>query len=268
MIVWKYNDIRNEVRPLDKQQILSCALDIGEQMLISGAEVSRVELAIRMICTAYGCQRADVFIITSSMILTVEDPDGSHATQTRRLNGTATDLTKLHRLNALSRRICAETPSYADVRGQLDAICREKPYSAWLQMLAGGIIAFSFTVFFGGSWIDGLVAGFLGICLRGLAHLLQRTAANQIIVNVIASFCLSLGAIGLVRLGLGQDANKILIGNIMILIPGIALTNSLRDLISGDIMTGLLRFLDAILVAAAIAAGYILAAQLMGGVLS
>ena len=69
------------------------------------------------------------------------------------------------------------------------------------------------------------------------------------------------------RNGLGSNVNKIIIGNIMLLIPGIALTNSLRDMISGDIMSGMLRFLDAVLVAAAIAAGYILAGQLLGGVL-
>lgn len=250
---------------MDQQQILSCALDIGEQMLISGAEVSRVELAISMICKAYGCRRVDVFIITTSMLLTVEDSLGNHATQTRRITGTAIDLTKLHRLNALSRRICAEMPCYGDVQGQLKAICEEKPYSLWLQVLASGLIAFAFTVFFGGSWIDGGVAVLLGMGLRLMTRLLQKAAANQIIVNVIASFALSTSAIALVQWGLGQDANNILIGNIMLLIPGIALTNSLRDLISGDIMTGILRFLDAVLVAAAIAAGYILAAGLLGG---
>lgn len=252
---------------MDQQQLLACALDIGEQMLLAGAEVSRVELAISMICKAYGCRRADVFIITSSMMLTVEGPEGTFGTQTRRITGTATDLNKLHKLNALSRRICAQTPCYGDVQGQLQAICREKPYPVWLQVLASGLIAFAFTVFFGGSWLDGLVAAPLGMGLRLLISLLQKAAANQIIVNVLASFALSLCTILLVRWGVGQDVNKILIGNIMLLIPGIALTNSLRDLIGGDIMTGLLRFLDAVLVAAAIAAGYILAASLLGGVL-
>ena len=250
---------------MDQQQILSCALDIGEQMLISGAEVSRVELAVRMICTAYGCRRADVFTITSSMVLTVEGPDGNHATQTRRITGTSTDLTKLHRLNALSRRICAETPNFQDVQAALKDICSQQPYALWIQVLAGGLIAFAFALFFGGSWYDGAVAGVLGMGLRLLTWLLQKSAANQIIVNMIASFVLSVGAITLVRCGFGHDVNKILIGNIMLLIPGIALTNSLRDLISGDIMTGILRFLDAVLVAAAIAAGYILAANLLGG---
>ena len=77
----------------------------------------------------------------------------------------------------------------------------------------------------------------------------------------------SAAAITATNLGLGHDPNEIIIGNIMLLIPGIALTNSLRDMISGDIISGLLRFLDAILVAVAIAAGYILAARLLGGAL-
>ena len=90
---------------------------------------------------------------------------------------------------------------------------------------------------------------------------------NQILINVVATFLVSSSAILSVRAGIGTDANEIIIGNIMLLIPGIALTNSLRDMISGDIISGLLRFLDAILVAAAIAAGYIMSAQFLGGAL-
>ena len=250
---------------MDREQLLSAALDIGEQMLISGAEVGRVEAAIRYICTAYGCRRTDVFTITSSIVLSVEDGEGIHGTQTRRITGTHTDLTRLHRLNDLSRRICRERPDYETVRSQLAAIEATKTFPLWLEVLASGLIGFSFAVFFGGCWIDGLVAALLGCGLRLTTWLLQKAAMNAIFTNVVASFLLSLCAIWLVRHGIGMDANKIIIGNIMLLIPGIALTNSLRDMISGDIMTGLLRFLDAVLVAAAIAAGYILAAQLLGG---
>lgn len=247
------------------EQLLTCALDIGEQMLISGAEVGRVETAIRYICTAYGCSRTDVFTITSSIVVSVEAADGSRATQTRRITGTHTDLTRLHRLNSLSREICTNTPDYEYVRTRLQEICTKPAFPLWLEALASALIGCSFAIFFGGSFIDGLVAAVLGFGLRWTTWLLQRAAMNQIFVNVVASFLLSLSAILLVRNGLGQDVNKIIIGNIMLLIPGIALTNSLRDMISGDIMTGLLRFLDAVLVAAAIAAGYILAAQLLGG---
>ena len=98
-----------------------------------------------------------------------------------------------------------------------------------------------------------------------ITQALQAARMNQILVNVVATFLVSFTAIVAVRNGIGHDANKIIIGNIMLLIPGIALTNSIRDMISGDIMSGMLRFFDAILVAAAIAAGYILAAQMLGG---
>ena len=250
---------------MTREQLLSTALDIGEQMLTSGAEVGRVESAIRYICTAYGCRRADVFTITSSIVLSVEDAEGIHGTQTRRIIGTKTDLTRLHRLNDLSRRICREKPDYETVQAELHTIGNTGTYPLWLETLSSGLIGCAFAIFFGGSFFDGLVAALLGCGLRLVTWLLQKASMNAIFTNVVASFLLSLSAILLVRLGLGSDANKIIIGNIMLLIPGIALTNSLRDMISGDIMTGLLRFLDAVLVAAAIAAGYILAAQLLGG---
>ena len=250
---------------MNTEQLLCCALDIGEQMLVSGAEVGRVEAAVRYICAAYGCTRTDVFTITSSIVVSVEDSSGNHGTQTRRITGTRTDLMKLHKLNALSRRICAETPDWEFVQAQIKEICSQPTYPFWLEVLASGLIGGAFAVFFGGSWIDGLVAVALGMGVRCSTGLLQKAAMNQIFINVVTAFLLSVAAILLVRGGDGRDANKIIIGNIMLLIPGIALTNSLRDMISGDIMTGMLRFLDAVLVAAAIAAGYILAAQLLGG---
>ena len=250
---------------MNTQQLLSCALDIGEQMLVSGAEVGRVEAAIRFICSAYGCSRTDVFTITSSIVVTVTYPDGTGGTQTRRITGSRTDLTKLHRLNDLSREICTNKPDYEYVRERIKKICAWKPYPLWLEALGSALIAFSFAVFFGGSWWDGLVASVLGLGMRDGTWLLQKAELNQIFINVVASFFLSVATILLVRGGFGDDPNKIIIGNIMLLIPGIALTNSLRDMISGDIMTGMLRFFDAVLVAAAIAGGYILAAHMLGG---
>lgn len=249
------------------EQVLTCALDIGEHMLISGAEVGRVETAIRYMCTAYGCKRTDVFTITSSIVVSVTDWEDNPATQTRRITGTQTNLTRLHKLNALSREICATRPEYDAVQQKLQAICQEKRFPLWMEALASALLAFAFAIFFGGSLSDGLLASILCFGLRFLVWLLQKAEMNAIFVNAVAACLLSLVAIPLGRLGLCQDVNKVIIGNIMLLIPGIALTNSLRDMISGDIMTGMLRFFDAVLGAAAIAAGYILAAQVLGGVL-
>ena len=252
---------------MEPEQLLTCALDIGEKMLISGAEIGRVEESVRLICSAYGCVRTDVFTITSSIVVSIEDKNRKFYTQSRRITGSSTDLTRLDKLNALSRSICKDTPGWEHVQRQLEIIDAVKPYPLWAQVASSAMIGGAFAIFFGGSLADGAVAAVLGAFLRLLTWLLQKANINQILVNVTAAFLLSSAAILAVRFGFGHDATEIIIGNIMLLIPGIALTNSLRDMISGDIISGLLRFLDAILVAAAIAAGYILAAQLLGGTL-
>jgi uncharacterized membrane protein YjjP (DUF1212 family) len=247
------------------EQLLTCALDIGEQMLVSGAEIGRVEDSIRHICSAYGCGRTDVFTITSSIVVSIEDANRNFYTQTRRITATKTDLTRLDKLNALTRRICATKPGYDRVQAELSDICSGKTYPLWFEALASALIAGSFAVFFGGSWMDGLVSAILGLALRYITWILQKARLNQIFTNVVASFLLCFSSIALTRAGIGDNVNMIIIGGFMLLIPGIALTNSLRDMISGDIMSGMLRFFDAVLVAAAIAAGFILAASLLGG---
>lgn len=250
---------------MDAEQLISCTLDIGEQMLLSGAEIGRVEDSMRLICTAYGCTRVDAFTITSSIVVSLITGDGKHITQTRRINAGKTDLTKVHRLNDLSRKICTEKPDYDFVEQRLSEICEAKTYPLWFEALASALIAGAFTLFFGGDFFDGIAACLLGLCCRYLTHIMERAGMNQVFVNVAATFVLCLLSSGMTRIGIGHDPDKMMIGTIMLLIPGIALTNSVRDLISGDIMSGLLRFFNSLLVAAAIAAGYIVAGNILGG---
>ena len=91
-------------------------LDIGQYMLQSGGEVSRVEDSIRRLCLAFGAERADVFTITSSIVVTIYSPAFGALTQTRRVSGQQYDLNRLEKLNQLSRRICAEHLSLEETR--------------------------------------------------------------------------------------------------------------------------------------------------------
>jgi uncharacterized membrane protein YjjP (DUF1212 family) len=68
-------------------------------------------------------------------------------------------------------------------------------------------------------------------------------------------------------IGLGHHVEMIMIGNIMLLIPGVLMTNSFRDFISGDMISGLLHFSEAIITAICIAAGFIFSKILLGGIL-
>lgn len=251
---------------MDFSHVLSCALDIGEHMLVSGAEVYRVEDCIRRICVAYGATDVDVFTITSSIVVTVEPPGNQRLTQTRRIEGYATNLDRVDRLNNLSRKMCRERMEYEQFRKEFAEIMDAERYPNWVEAVFYFVVAASFTVFFGGSWRDSLVSGLIALVLKGGLVLIQAVSFNHVLSNLIESFLLSVLAFFAVRLGLADAVDMIVIGNIMLLIPGIALTNSLRDMISGDTMAGMLRFMEACILALAIAAGYILASMVMGGV--
>ena len=75
----------------------------------------------------------------------------------------------------------------------------------------------------------------------------------------------SLICFALKSLGLVTTIDFIIISNIMTLIPGIGLTNSLRDLFVGDSISGVLRLIEAAILALAIACGYIVVSFIFGG---
>ena len=93
----------NPISCFEAEKVMEKALDIGEAMLCSGAEILRVEDTIMRICLAYGDGIVDVFTILSLIILSWHTTDDKNYTQTRRIYSYSTNLKKLEELNALSR---------------------------------------------------------------------------------------------------------------------------------------------------------------------
>lgn len=246
------------------ETLLHCVMDIGEQMLCSGAEVHRVEESIRRMCGALGAVRVDVFIITSSMVVTVFTDEEHSCTQTRRIMTATTDFERLHHLNALCRRICERSITAAEIREELARIEQRKTYPLWLECAAYACIAGAFTLFFGGSAVEMAVSLVIGLAVRLGMMLPDKLISNKIFTKFFSAVLATVLAFSAVRLGFITDVDKIIIGNIMTLIPGIGMTNALRDLFTGDSIAGLLRSIEAVLTAGAIAAGYFLVAALGG----
>ncbi|MCI2048021.1 MAG: threonine/serine exporter family protein [Faecalibacterium sp.] len=241
---------------------LCVAMDLGERLLVCGAEVSRVEDTITRICRAYGAARIDVFTITSSIVVTAFSAQGAPVTQTRRVGGPAFDLTALAELNALSRRLCAQHLDAAEVSAELARIDALPHYGFGQLLLIYALISGSFSLFFGGDAREALVAAAIGMLLKTMQSGLARLEVNPLISVLLCSVAGGFGAYGAVALGLAAGAGSISIGNVMLLIPGIALTNSIRDMFSGDTISGLLRFSEALISSAAIAWGFAIPAAL------
>lgn len=247
------------------EKLLDCVMELGEQMLISGAEVHRVEDSLRRIFKAYGTKRTDVFIITSSMVVTIHTGDGAVLTQTRRITETATDFEKLHRLNELSRNICRSQVSPEEIRKQLDEIAAGKTYPLWLEFLCYAILSGIFAMFFGGGMAEAAVASVIGALVRLMLLFCDRTIKNRIFAKFMSSLMATALAFLAMRLAVIPGVDNVIIGAIMTLLPGIGLTTALKDLFVGDSIAGLLRTIEACITALAIAAGYFSIAFLAGG---
>lgn len=241
--------------------LVAAALDLGEQLLICGGEVSRVEDTMIRLLHAYGAESVDAFTITSSIVLTAYFPGKGSVTQTRRISSNQFNLTALEALNDLSRRACALRMGPEDLRRELERINGLPTYAFWQICGIWALISGSFSLFFGGAWIDGLVAAGIGVILCVAQAMLLRLEVNRYFSTVLCSVLGGLLSNFVFSATLAVNPAMINIGIIMLLIPGIALTNAIRDIFSGDTISGVLRSSEALVISVAIAWGFAVTAS-------
>lgn len=243
--------------------LLSSILKILKMMTESGAEIYRIEESANLIFKAYGFKDVDVYATTSNIIISVETQDNVIKTHTRRIDKIATDIEKIDRLNSLVRDITANTPEYGYIENEIEKIEGIKKYPAWVNIAFYGVIAGAFYCFFGGRTLfEFIVSLAIGLCTGVLNTLFDKLEFNKILSKFLLCFVASIIAITLQKLTVVSHLEYIMIANIMTLIPGIGLTNSLRDLFVGDNISGVLRLIEAGLSALAIACGYVAASSL------
>ncbi len=249
----------------EEEALLACILDMGELLLTSGAEVMRVEDTISRLCHVYRFAKYDVFTITSSIVLTVRTPGGRTLTQTRRIRARDTDLGRVELVNALSRQLCAKPVPLEQFQEAVSRLRQAGTYSTAVRRIMYILISAAFSIFFGGTLGDALAGALTGLVLFEVLQLCAPVRLNGTLQCILASFVTGIAAVLLYNLGLGQNPDKIIIGNIMLLIPGIAFTTALRDIINGDTLSGLLGLCEAILRALAVAIGFAAVLLLTGG---
>lgn len=240
---------------MDTNRILYIAAFAGEIMLQSGAETYRVEETILRICISYGLKNADSFVIPTGIIISVTDTHGNIISKVIRVNMRTVDLDKISQVNDLSRRICTENLTLDFVEKSLNHILNDNKYSNKTLIIASSIASGFFTLLFGGNFNDFFVSLFIGATIKFLSIILSKIETNTFFINAIGGAISSFIALLSTSLGIGNNTDKIVIGSLMLLVPGLAITNAIRDTIAGDLVAGSARATEAFLVAIAIAVG-------------
>ena len=251
---------------MDYDKLLNMAAELGFQLMYSGAEIYRVEESARRLLHAYGLETPEVFAIPNCVIVSVSTPEGHPITRMRRVPSHGTDIELLERCNSLCRRLCAETPPLSEALAAVSTLGSAVPRHSpkWI-LLGYGMAPAFFAPLFGGGLADTGCAFLCGLAV-GLCLLYggRFIGANAFFRTAVCSALAAFLALALVRLGLGRSVDVVTISALMVLVPGVALTNAMREIMAGDTFSALSRTADAILVASAIALGAA-AGQALGG---
>ncbi|HNT52648.1 MAG TPA: threonine/serine exporter family protein [Candidatus Syntrophosphaera sp.] len=250
------------MRTLSLQEASQITLEIGRILLQSGAATNRVELMMRKICAVTGYTHTESFVTPTGIFLSVSDSRDQVITSIKRIENRRIDLGKISRVSRLIGNLEKQFledgschMSAADFRTELKRIESEKAYPGWLTTLCGGLTSGCFCLLFGGSWAEFGVAYLVGVLVSLSLRLLSGLQLNNFLLHIFgAALVVSFAKIlDIVVPGIKLD--NIIIGGIMLLVPGLSFVNAIRDTMSGDLVSGTARAVEALFIAVAIATG-------------
>ncbi|WMJ81280.1 threonine/serine exporter family protein [Clostridium sp. MB40-C1] len=236
-------------------KLLHIAVKAGEIILQSGGETYRVEETMRRICYAFNMNQADCFVTPTGIMLSIIDKNGETYSVVKRINTRTVNLEKISMVNDLSRSILPQKLTLDEVNDKLNQISNTRGFSSKVLVIAASFAAGFFTLLFGGDIKDFLVSLVIGLIIKIVFMFLNKIQINEFFINSLCGAIASFIAILSIKLNIGHDADKIIIGSIMILVPGLLITNAIRDTISGDLVSGISRAVEAFFIAIAIAVG-------------
>lgn len=243
------------------QREFAVVMKAGELLLANGAEIFRVEESMIRIARAFGLENVEVFILANGVFATAEASEEELFAKIKHIPPRGAHLGRVAALNDLSRRIDRGQCSLSEAEEKLLEIEQSPTYTNGQQILGAGLGSFCFSVLFGGTLEDGAVAMVLGLLLYVFVIWSTRHHLTKMLYHVLACALASLGAVLFMKLGLGNQIDKVIIGAIIPLVPGVAFTTAIRDLSNSDYLSGMVHMVDALLIAMSMAIGVGLVTQ-------
>ena len=242
----------------DDREVLETAMEAGHILLENGAEIFRVEETMERIAAHFGVERKEFFVLSNGIFTTGDSLPGQPGGQYARVQHIPVRGAQLNRVvavNQLSREIEAGLHTPKEAKAWLLDIQRMPEKPKMHQVLASGVGSACFCFLFGGDVVDSMVAFLSGFVLYVYLLYLLRGRMSKIATNISGGALVTLIAVFLYQAGIGHHLDKVIIGSIIPLVPGVNFTNAIRDIADQDYIAGSVRMLDALLVTFCIALG-------------
>ena len=196
--------------------------------------------------------------------------DAGGRMRTRRITHRGTNTTRLALVNDVSRRVEHGDMGPEEAERALAGIASGYAPNRPTLILAYGVAAASFSLLFGGNLGSLLIALVIGLIVQAIQPLFSLMAMGVLFGNFSGGFVTAFLAHAAALVIPYGDVNAAIIGGIMPLLTGLLMTTAVRDTMYGDLVSGIVRALEALLLAASVALGVYIGLTLiamMGGVL-
>ena len=233
---------------------LALAAEAGRILLQNGAEISRVEETMERIARHYGESGEQFFVLSNGIFTT-----GRSFAKVEFIPIKGARLDKVVQINQLSREIAEGKHSLEQAWQRLEFIKSQPEKPVWEQLLAAFLGCGAFCIIFGGSLFDALASAIAATLLNLVVLKLLNPWFSKACNSIVAGFLGSLFCVCLFKLGIGAHLADMIVGTLILLIPGVAFTNGLRDVAGEDYLAGLTRLADALMIFLCIALGSFLA---------
>lgn len=239
------------------QLILSTCLRAGKIMMESGSEVYRVEDTMKRIARNAGLQDIQTYVTATGLFVGSPSEEKSQLIEITRQS---INLEKVAAVNRGSRLFAAGEISLRDLYYALDFVddnTADFPY--WWNVIAAGIVSCTLMIILQGDWQDFIPTFIIGALGFTVHNFVGKKLRMYFFNDFFAALFIGALANIFVSLGWAFNVNSIIIGSIMPLVPGLAITNSFRDIMAGHLISGIARATEALFVAGAIGGGIIVA---------
>ena len=236
--------------------IVDFAVHLGQEMLICGANLERVNIAMETICGHYDVRDLGIHSLSTVITVSGSDAEGNTRSNTLKIPAGTLDMEKLKSLHKLVRRVANENPEPSQLQGMLnEATAGIKMHGLWTMLGAYVVAMLALARLFGGGYQELICVTINTIGLFFLTKALSRLHLNKIITNFFCMLIAGCFAAGMAMLGFVQNYWVVVLTNAFYLIPGIQMVNSVRNLLCGNEMNGIIDMMKTILETIAICAG-------------
>lgn len=234
------------------ENCIALAAYLAAQTVENGGEISSAEETAIRVCKSGGAEDINVFIIPS-MAFVCAKVGGKRQSEFRRIYKNDLNLGRLEELNNISRRICGEAHY---------GFAIEYSYPCGLRVAATALAIGAFCVYFGGTFADAAFAAIIGNVLGFIKF--RKTDFNIFSKTLIQSTAAAFLAFAPKIAGLSVHPDMIMTGTIMLLIPGMSIGGAMQDMMSGNLIAGILQITQAVVIAFAIVLGFAAALAVFG----